>query len=105
MKVEPVPFRKFFKNKETIYKNIMLVAKRARQIIDERYIKIEAMQNIEDTEQLVELEDQDFEQPKSISLAMDELLKNDIDYSEALAEQDENEKWDWQISNTVQRTF
>ena len=92
MKVEPVPFRKFFKKKETIYKNIMLVAKRARQIIDERYIKIEAMQNIEDTEQLVELENEDFEQTKSISIAMDELLKNDIEYSDALPEQDKNEE-------------
>ena len=92
MKVEPVPFRKFFKNKETIYKNIMLVAKRARQIIDQRYIKIEAMQNIEDTEQLVELDNEDFEQTKSISIAMDELLKNDIEYSEALPEQDKNEE-------------
>ena len=92
MKVEPVPFKKFFKNKETIYKNIMIIAKRARQIIDKRYVKIEAMQNIEDTEQLVELEDQDFEQSKSISIAMDELLKNDIEYSEALPEQDDDEK-------------
>jgi DNA-directed RNA polymerase subunit K/omega len=81
MKVEPVPFKKFFKNKETIYKNIMLVAKRARQIIDKRYVKIEAMQNIEDTEQLIEIEDDDFEQTKSISLAMDELLENNIGYS------------------------
>ena len=70
----------------------MLVAKRARQIIDQRYIKIEAMQNIEHTEQLVELENEDFEQTKSISIAMDELLKNDIEYSEALPEQDKNEK-------------
>ena len=92
MKVEPVPFKKFFKNKETIYKNIMIIAKRARQIIDKRYVKIEAMQNIEDTEQLVELEDQDFEESKSISIAMDELLKNDIEYSEALPEQDDDEK-------------
>ena len=92
MKVEPVPFKKFFKNKETIYKNIMIIAKRARQIIDKRYVKIEAMQNIEDTEQLVELEEQDFEQSKSISIAMDELLKNDIEYSEALPEQDDDEK-------------
>ena len=92
MKVEPVPFRKFFKNKETIYKNIMLVAKRARQIIDQRYLKIEAMQNIEDTEQLVEFENEDFEQPKSISIAMDELLDNEIEYSDTLPEQDENGK-------------
>ena len=92
MKVEPVPFRKFFKNKETIYKNIMLVAKRARQIIDQRYVKVEAMQNIEDTEQLVEFENEDFEQPKSISLAMKDLLEDNIEYSDALPEQDENEE-------------
>ena len=60
MKVEAVPFAKFFKNKETIYKNIMIVAQRARQIMDERYVKIEAMQNIEDTEQLIDIEDDDF---------------------------------------------
>ena len=92
MKVEPVPFRKFFKNKETIYKNIMLVAKRARQIIDQRYVKIEAMNNIEDTEQLIEFENEDFEQPKSISLAMQDLLEDNIEYSNVSSEQDENEK-------------
>ena len=92
MKVETVPFRKFFKNKETIYKNIMVVAKRARQIVDERYIKVESMQNIEDTEQLVEIEDQDFEQDKSISISMDELLNNKLKYSEALSEDEENDK-------------
>tara|TARA_Y100000590_G_scaffold454750_1_gene602088 strand:+ start:1086 stop:1364 length:279 start_codon:yes stop_codon:yes gene_type:complete len=92
MKVEPVSFRKFFKNKETIYKNIILVAKRARQIIDERYVKVEAMQNIEDTEQLVEIDEQDFEQPKSISISMDELLENELEYSEASTENEENVK-------------
>ena len=92
MKVEPVPFRKFFKNKETIYKNIILVAKRARQIIDSRYVKIEAMQNIEDTEQLIEIENEDFEQQKSISIAMQDLLENNIEFSNASSEQDENEK-------------
>ena len=92
MKVEPVPFRKFFKKKETIYKNIILVAKRARQIIDSRYVKIEAMQNIEDTEQLIEIENEDFEQQKSISLAMQDLLENNIEFSNASSELDENEK-------------
>ena len=92
MKVEPVPFRKFFKNKESIYKNIILVAKRARQIIDKRYVKIEAMQNIEDTEQLIEIENEDFEQQKSISIAMQDLLENNIEFSNASSELDENEK-------------
>tara|TARA_B100001964_G_C13924185_1_gene461538 strand:- start:268 stop:543 length:276 start_codon:yes stop_codon:yes gene_type:complete len=91
MNVESISFKKFFKNKETIYKNIMILSKRARQIIDQRYIKIEAMQNIEDTEQLIEIEEDDIEKPKSISVAMNELIENELDYSQTV-EQEENEK-------------
>ena len=91
MNVESISFKKFFKNKETIYKNIMILSRRARQIIDQRYIKIEAMQNIEDTEQLTEIEEDDIEKPKSISVAMDELLENELDYSQTV-EQEENEE-------------
>ena len=91
MKVESVSFKKFFKNKETIYKNIMILSKRARQIIDERYIKIEAMQNIEDTEQLAEIEEDIIEKPKSISVAMDELLDNELECLDPV-EQEENEE-------------
>ena len=82
MNVEAVPLAKFFKNKETIYKNIMIVAKRARQIIDRRYVKIEAMQNIEDTEQIIEIEEENFEKQKSISIAMNELIDNELEYKE-----------------------
>ena len=42
--------------------------------------------------ELIEIEDDDFEQTKSISIAMDELLENNIEYSDTLPEQDENEK-------------
>tara|TARA_Y100000590_G_C15356834_1_gene877323 strand:- start:234 stop:509 length:276 start_codon:yes stop_codon:yes gene_type:complete len=82
MKVEAIPFAKFFSNKNTIYKNIMIVSKRARQIIDKRYMKIEALKNIEDTEQLIEIEDDDLVKPKSISVAMNELIKKDLECSE-----------------------
>ena len=47
MKVESIPFGKFFSNKNTIYKNIMIVSNRARQIMDERYSKVESLKNIE----------------------------------------------------------
>ena len=65
MNVEAVSFKVFYKNKENIYKNIMLVSKRARQIVDQRYMEMEALLNIEDTEQLNEIE---------ISLANQNLL-------------------------------
>ena len=40
MNIKAVPFSKFFKNKENIYKNIMILSKRSRQIINERYERV-----------------------------------------------------------------
>lgn len=81
MNVEAVSFKKFYKNKENIYKNIMLISKRSRQIIDKRFMEMEALLNIEDTEQLNEIDSDIVGKPKSISIAMDELLDNELEYS------------------------
>ena len=91
MNVEAVSFKAFYKNKENIYKNIMLVSKRARQIVDQRYMEMEALLNIEDTEQLNEIDSDIIGKPKSIALAMDELLDNDLEYSTFSDENEENE--------------
>ena len=80
MKIKAVPLDKFFKNKESIYKNIIIISKRARQIINSRYEKIAALNNIEDSDDIIEIEEQDFDQEKSISIAMDELLNNELEY-------------------------
>ena len=79
MDIKAVSFKDFLKNKNDIYKNINIVAKRARQIIDGRYEKVLALQNIEDTEQLEEIIDEDFDKPKSVSKAMEEFLNDDLD--------------------------
>ena len=81
MNVEAVSFKKFYKNKENIYKNIMLISKRSRQIIDQRFMEMEALLNIEDTEQLNEIDNDIIGKPKSIAIAMDELLDNELEYS------------------------
>ncbi|MAV93167.1 MAG: hypothetical protein CMG01_03280 [Candidatus Marinimicrobia bacterium] len=91
MNVEAVSFKKFYKNKENIYKNIMLISKRSRQIIDQRFMEMEALLNIEDTEQLNEIDSDIIGKPKSISIAMDELLDNDLEYSSFSDDNDENE--------------
>ena len=70
MKIKAVPFSKFFKNKESIYKNIMVVSKRARQIINERYQEMAALNNI----------------------AMDELLSNDLEYRSSKDDIEESNK-------------
>ena len=79
MDVRAVSFKKFLKNKKDIYKNVNVVAKRARQINDSRYDKVLAMQNIEDTDQLDDINEDEIGQPKSIASAMDELLSNEIE--------------------------
>tara|TARA_B000000475_G_scaffold125705_1_gene101592 strand:+ start:156 stop:434 length:279 start_codon:yes stop_codon:yes gene_type:complete len=92
MNVEAVSFKKFYKNKENIYKNIMLISKRSRQIIDKRFIEMESLLNIEDTEQLDEIDTDIIGKPKSISIAMDELLDNDLEYSSYADDTVEDEK-------------
>ena len=91
MNVEAVSFKKFYKNKENIYKNIILISKRSRQIIDQRFMEMEALLNIEDTEQLNEVDSDIIGKPKSISIAMDELLDNELEYSSFSDDKDENE--------------
>ena len=93
MNVEAVSFKKFYKNKENIYKNIMLISKRSRQIIDKRFIEMESLLNIEDTEQLDEIDTDIIGKPKSIAIAMDELLDNDLEYSSYADDAVEDEKW------------
>ena len=61
MDIKAISFKDFLKNKNDVYKNINIVAKRARQIIDDRYDKIAALQNIDDTEQLDDFIDEDFD--------------------------------------------
>ena len=92
MNVEAVSFKKFYKNKENLYKNIMIISQRARQIVDDRYLEMEALLNIEDTEQLNEIDTDILGKEKSISVAMDELLEDKINYSEFSNENEENEK-------------
>ena len=89
MNIKAVPLKKFFRNKESIYKNIMIVSKRARQIISSRYEEHLALTNIEDTDEIVALEEQDHDKQKSISIAMSELLNNDLEYRNIEDDKDE----------------
>jgi len=82
MDIKAISFKDFLKNKNDVYKNINIVAKRARQIIDTRYDKIAALQNIDDTEQLDDFIDEDFDKEKSISKSMNEFLDDDLEYKD-----------------------
>ena len=90
MKVETVPMDKLTDEDTCIYTNIIIASIRSRQIIDERYEKVAMEKNIEDSEQLESLiEDEDLDAPKSITTAVKELFNGELEWK-LLEERNEN---------------
>ena len=46
--------------------------------MDERYSKVESLKNIEDTDELIEIDEDEIAKPKCISIAMQELMDLDL---------------------------
>ena len=71
MKIKAIKLKDFYKSSDCMYTNIIVAAKRARQIIDSRYEKVMLEKNIEDTDQLEAL------------VAMDEFLDGELEWRES----------------------
>lgn len=81
MKVKTVQLKKYFAVSDCMYTNILIASKRARQIIDQRYERVIFEKNIEDTDQLEALiDEEDFNAAKPIDQAMEEMLENELDW-------------------------
>ena len=57
MNLETISIKKFLKKSDSIYKNVMIISKRARQIVDDRYEMYKVEENIEDSDQLSVIEE------------------------------------------------
>ena len=80
MKIDVIPINVLFKDDEDLYEKVVVGALRQRQIIDSRSLKLEAFQDIEDTEQLEQFDDIDHDIEKPISVAMQELLSGELEW-------------------------
>jgi|TARA_B100001964_G_C13943721_1_gene470138 DNA-directed RNA polymerase subunit K/omega len=80
MNIDAIPISVLFKDNEDLYEKIVVGAKRQRQIINSRSLQLEAFQDIEDTEQLDKFDDIDHDIDKPLSIAMEELLSNELDW-------------------------
>ena len=80
MNIDAIPISVLFKDNEDLYEKIVVGAQRQRQIIDSRSSQLEAFQDIEDTEQLDQFDDIDHDIDKPLSIAMEELLSNELDW-------------------------
>ena len=81
MDIKAIKNKKYFKKSDEIYKNIMISSARARQIVDSRYQELVVEEDLESSDQLEELiEDQDFNQPKAIVVATEEFMNDELDW-------------------------
>ena len=89
MEVKAVSMSDLFKQSEDVYTDVIIAARRARQIIDSRKLDLEALENIEDTDDIEVIEEDlvMLEKPMVESLA--ELLNGELEWHTADTESDE----------------
>ena len=89
MDIEAVKLKQYFKKSDSTYLNIVVASLRARQIIDDRFEKLVIEEDIEDSDQLDTLiNDMDFDEPKAISMAMDEFMDEQLEWRKTDSEEE-----------------
>ena len=88
MDINAIPISKLFKDNEDLYEKVVIGSIRQRQIIESRVSKYDAFDEIEDTEQLEEFDDIDHDIEKPISVAMEELLEDELTWRHNLEEEE-----------------
>ena len=92
MEVKAVKMEKLFEKDNDIYTNVIITAKRSRQIIDSRALDFEAIENVEDSFELEEIENKNMEHKddeKPMIVAMEEFLNGDLDWRHTSSDSDE----------------
>ena len=64
-----------------MYEKIVAASRRQRQIIESRYVQLEAFEDIEDTDQLERFDDIDHDIQKPLSKSMEELFDDELEWS------------------------
>ena len=89
MDIKAIKLKDFLKKSESIYKNIIITATRARQIIDDRFQELSVEEDIEDSDQLdALLEDIDHDLAKPISQSTAEFMNKELEWRD---EEEESE--------------
>ena len=95
MDIKAIKLKEFLKNSASIYKNIIITATRARQIIDDRFQEIAVEEDIEDSDQLdALLENIDPDVAKPISQSTEEFMNGELDWRQSTDEIEEQEDLD-----------
>ena len=89
MNVKAIPMSNLFEKCDDIYKIVVILAKRTRQIIDQRVIPIEETDDVEDSIQIIEPEIVIEDIDKPMVVALEEYLNGELEWRKP--EEDEPE--------------
>tara|TARA_B100001250_G_C19772834_1_gene778051 strand:- start:1394 stop:1669 length:276 start_codon:yes stop_codon:yes gene_type:complete len=89
-KVNTIQMSELLLKSDDIYKNVMISAKRARQIISDNFIDIEVLENADNLEELEKVEKiLKNEETQPVVTAVNELLDNKLDWNNPVSNDDE----------------
>ena len=80
MKVKAIPMSNLIGKCDDIYKSVVICAKRARQIIDQRVIPIEETDDVEDSIQIIEPEIMIEDIDKPMVVALEEYMNGELEW-------------------------
>ena len=63
-----------------IYQTVMVVSNRARQVIDKRFLEQINLDEIEDTDELIQFSKEDFDKEKPIMKAYKEFVDSELEW-------------------------
>ena len=89
MKVKALPMSNLLEKYDDIYTAVVIISKRARQIIDQRVIPIEETDDVEDSIQIIEPEIVIEDIDKPMVVALEEYLNDELEWRKP--EEDEPE--------------
>ena len=92
MKVQAIPMSNLFEKCNDIYTAVVIVAQRAKQIIDQRVIPIEENEDVEDSMQLIEPEIVIEEIDKPMVVALGEYLNGELEWRKPEEDQTESDE-------------
>ncbi len=86
MNIEAIKLNEIVSDETDIYASIMIISNRARQIIDKRFLEQINLEDLEDSEELVQFSKEDFDKEKPMMQAYSEYINKELDWTTEIKE-------------------
>ena len=80
MKIEAIKMNEILSDDNDIYQTVMIVSNRARQVIDKRFLEQINLDEIEDSDELIQFSKEDFDKNKPIMKAYKEFIDDQLEW-------------------------